>query len=44
MFDSSMYEKNVAFNFKIPWDKNTAKGFGISLVIVLVLFFYNECV
>lgn len=40
MYKSSRYEENDSFQFKLPWDKNTARGFGIALVIVSLGVFF----
>jgi TonB family protein len=36
MFVSSRYETDTSIQFKLPWDKNTARGFTIALAISLL--------
>jgi protein TonB len=36
MFKKPEYEREAAVQIKIPWDSNTARGFGVSLTIILL--------
>lgn len=36
MFVSSRYETDTSIQFKLPWDKNTARGFTIAVLISLL--------
>ncbi len=36
MYNHSIYDEEKSVNIKIPWDKNTAKGFTIALLIAIV--------
>ena len=36
MFDSSRMGANSSLNINIPWDSNTAKGFGVALLCTLI--------
>lgn len=37
MFKKPEYEHEAAVQIKIPWDSNTARGFGVALIITLLL-------
>ena len=37
MYKKPEYEKENAVQIKIPWDTNTARGFGVSLIIILLI-------
>ena len=42
MYVSTRHENADSINFKIPWDKNTAKGFvGAVLILSLILFLFS---
>jgi TonB family protein len=36
MYRTTQYESKSSLNFKIPWDSNTARGFGITMAMTLI--------
>lgn len=39
MYRSFRYENESDLNLKIPWDTNTARGFAVALIFVIILLF-----
>lgn len=44
MYVSSRHESKSTINLKLPWDSNTARGFGIALVLTLIWLFFAPLV
>lgn len=42
MYRKPNFEENTALQIQLPWDSNTARGFGIALVIVLLLLLFAQ--
>ncbi|MDX9791003.1 MAG: energy transducer TonB [Candidatus Kapabacteria bacterium] len=40
MYRKPIFEENTSLQIKLPWDTNTARGFGISLIVVLLFILF----
>lgn len=40
MYRKPNFEENTALQIQLPWDNNTAKGFGISLAIMILILLF----
>lgn len=42
MYRKPNFQENTALQIQLPWDSNTARGFGVSLILVIIFLFFAQ--